>query len=63
MSAARRGRIGGDARVGGEELAERRCVDHFEAAAMAALDMIERTSTKEKALSDDQGKRIAFVLC
>lgn len=33
-------------RIGCEELAERRCVDHFKAAAIAALDMIERTSTE-----------------
>ncbi|HET7887725.1 MAG TPA: GntR family transcriptional regulator, partial [Bradyrhizobium sp.] len=34
---------------GDEDLAERRCVDHIKAAAVAALDMIERSSAKEKA--------------
>ena len=32
-----------------EDLAERRCVDHIKAAAIAALDMIERSTAKEKA--------------
>src|ERR1700759_1031636 len=32
---------------GDEDLAERCCVDHVKAAAVAALDMIERTSVKE----------------
>ena len=36
---------------GDEELAERCCVDHVKAAAVAALDMIER-SAKEKTLPD-----------
>jgi hypothetical protein len=62
-SAARGEWIGGDAGAGDEELAERRCVHHFKAAAIAALDMIERTPTREKTLSDERGKRIAFVLC
>jgi len=35
---------------GDEELAERCCVDHVKAAAVAALDMIERTSAKENLL-------------
>jgi DNA-binding GntR family transcriptional regulator len=34
---------------GDEDLAERCCVDHIKAAAVAALDMIERTTAKEKA--------------
>jgi DNA-binding GntR family transcriptional regulator len=34
---------------GDEDLAERRCVDHIKAAAIAALDMIERSTAKEKA--------------
>jgi DNA-binding GntR family transcriptional regulator len=34
---------------GDEDLAERRCVDHIKAAAVAALDMIERSMAKEKA--------------
>jgi DNA-binding GntR family transcriptional regulator len=34
---------------GDEDLAERCCVDHIKAAAIAALDMIERTTAKEKA--------------
>jgi DNA-binding GntR family transcriptional regulator len=34
---------------GDEDLAERRCVDHIKAAAVAALDMIERSTTKGKA--------------
>jgi DNA-binding GntR family transcriptional regulator len=34
---------------GDEDLAERRCVDHIKAAAVAALDMIERSTTKTKA--------------
>jgi DNA-binding GntR family transcriptional regulator len=37
---------------GNEELAERCCVDHVNAAAVAALDMIERTSAKEMTLPD-----------
>ncbi len=37
---------------GDEELAERCCVDHVKAAAIAALDMIERTSAKETTLPD-----------
>jgi DNA-binding GntR family transcriptional regulator len=37
---------------GDEELAERCCVDHVKAAAVAALDMIER-SAKEKTLPDE----------
>ncbi|WP_298255807.1 GntR family transcriptional regulator [Bradyrhizobium sp.] len=35
-------------RSGNEDLAERRCVDHVEAAAVAALDMIERSAAKGK---------------
>src|ERR1700755_805701 len=35
---------------GNEELAERCCVDHVKAAAVAALDMIERSSAKESVL-------------
>ena len=38
---------------GDEELAERCCVDHVKAAAVAALDMIERTTAKENALSNE----------
>jgi DNA-binding GntR family transcriptional regulator len=34
---------------GDEDLAERCCVDHVKAAAIAALDMIERSTAKEKA--------------
>ncbi len=34
---------------GDEDLAERRCVDHIKAAAVAALDMIERSTAKGKA--------------
>jgi DNA-binding GntR family transcriptional regulator len=34
---------------GNEDLAERCCVDHIKAAAVAALDMIERSMAKEKA--------------
>jgi DNA-binding GntR family transcriptional regulator len=34
---------------GDEDLAERCCVDHIKAAAVAALDMIERSMPKEKA--------------
>jgi len=34
---------------GDEDLAERCCVDHIKAAAVAALDMIERSMVKEKA--------------
>jgi DNA-binding GntR family transcriptional regulator len=34
---------------GNENLAERCCVDHVKAAAIAALDMIERSTAKEKA--------------
>ena len=34
---------------GDEDLAERCCVDHVKAAAVAALDMIERSMAKEKA--------------
>jgi DNA-binding GntR family transcriptional regulator len=34
---------------GDEDLAERRCVDHIKAAAVAALDMIERLTAKGKA--------------
>jgi DNA-binding GntR family transcriptional regulator len=34
---------------GDEDLAERCCVDHIKAAAVAALDMIERSTAKEKA--------------
>jgi DNA-binding GntR family transcriptional regulator len=34
---------------GDEDLAERCCVDHIKAAAVAALDMIERSAAKEKA--------------
>jgi DNA-binding GntR family transcriptional regulator len=34
---------------GDEDLAERCCVDHIKAAAVAALDMIERTTAREKA--------------
>jgi len=34
---------------GDEDLAERCCVDHIKAAAVAALDMIERSTTKGKA--------------
>jgi DNA-binding GntR family transcriptional regulator len=34
---------------GDEDLAERCCVDHIKAAAVAALDMIERSTVKEKA--------------
>jgi DNA-binding GntR family transcriptional regulator len=34
---------------GDEDLAERCCVDHIKAAAVAALDMIERSMAKEKA--------------
>jgi DNA-binding GntR family transcriptional regulator len=34
---------------GDEDLAERCCVDHIKAAAIAALDMIERSMVKEKA--------------
>ena len=34
---------------GDEDLAERRCVDHIKAAAVAALDMIERSMAGEKA--------------
>jgi DNA-binding GntR family transcriptional regulator len=37
---------------GDEELAERCCVDHVKAAAIAALDMIERTQAKEMTLPD-----------
>lgn len=37
---------------GDEELAERCCVDHVKAAAIAALDMIERSSAKESVLPD-----------
>jgi DNA-binding GntR family transcriptional regulator len=37
---------------GDEELAERCCVDHVKAAAVAALDMIER-SAKEKTLPEE----------
>ena len=33
---------------GDEDLAERRCVDHVEAAAVAALDMIERSAARDK---------------
>jgi DNA-binding GntR family transcriptional regulator len=33
---------------GDEDLAERCCVDHIKAAAVAALDMIERSTAKEK---------------
>lgn len=38
---------------GDEELAERCCVDHVKAAAVAALDMIARTSAKENQLPDE----------
>src|ERR1700744_3855847 len=38
---------------GDEDLAEQCCVDHVKAAAVAALDMIERTSAKEKAFPAD----------
>lgn len=38
---------------GDEELAERCCVDHVKAAAVAALDMIERTTAKENAPSNE----------
>jgi DNA-binding GntR family transcriptional regulator len=38
---------------GDEELAERCCVDHVKAAAVAALDMIARTSAKENSPSDE----------
>ena len=38
---------------GDEELAERCCVDHVKAAAVAALDMIARTSAKENPPSDE----------
>lgn len=38
---------------GDEDLAEQCCVDHVKAAAVAALDMIERTSAKDKALPAD----------
>jgi DNA-binding GntR family transcriptional regulator len=38
---------------GDEELAERCCVDHVKAAAVAALDMIARTSAKENSLPDE----------
>ncbi|NOJ45916.1 GntR family transcriptional regulator [Bradyrhizobium archetypum] len=38
---------------GDEELAERCCVDHVKAAAMAALDMIQRMSGKENSLPDE----------
>jgi DNA-binding GntR family transcriptional regulator len=38
---------------GDEDLAERCCVGHVQAAAVAALDMIERTSAKEKAFHAD----------
>lgn len=38
---------------GDEELAERCCVDHVKAAAVAALDMIERTTAKENASSNE----------
>jgi DNA-binding GntR family transcriptional regulator len=34
---------------GDEDLAERCCVDHIKAAAVAALDMIERSTDKQKA--------------
>src|SRR5215475_12381897 len=37
---------------GDEDLAERCCLDHVKAAAVAALDMIERNSAKEKTLPD-----------
>lgn len=37
---------------GDQELAERCCVDHVKAAAVAALDMIERTSAKENLLPE-----------
>jgi DNA-binding GntR family transcriptional regulator len=33
---------------GDEDLAERCCVDHIKVAAVAALDMIERSTAKEK---------------
>ena len=33
---------------GDEDLAERRCIDHIKAAAVAALDMIERSMASEK---------------
>jgi DNA-binding GntR family transcriptional regulator len=33
---------------GDEDLAERRCMDHVEAAAVAALDMIEQSAAKDK---------------
>ena len=38
---------------GDEELAERCCVDHVKAAAVAALDMIQRMSAKENQLPDE----------
>jgi len=38
---------------GDADLAERRCVDHINAAAVAALDMIELSAAKEAAPSDD----------
>src|SRR5215813_2816138 len=40
---------------GDPDLAERSCVNHVKAAAVAALDMIERSSVKEKALSPTRG--------
>ena len=38
---------------GDEELAERCCIDHVKAAAVAALDMIQRMSAKENTLPDE----------
>lgn len=38
---------------GDEELAERCCIDHVKAAAVAALDMIERTTARENAPPDE----------
>ena len=47
---------------GDEDLAERCCVDHIRAAAVAALDMIERSTAKEKekeeGLSSSRSTRI-----
>jgi DNA-binding GntR family transcriptional regulator len=38
---------------GDEDLAERCCVDHVKAAAVAALDMIERTPARKKTLPEE----------
>jgi hypothetical protein len=38
---------------GNEDLAERCCVDHVKAAAIAALDMIEQMSARENMSAED----------